>query len=139
MVPSCRIASSCVFLFVPVGIRRFNLSMLSRWEPLVPRSSADDMVLVQQRRPYEADQFARPSDHGLRCRLAMRRQVTLAAIQPLLRLVRDGNHGRRLPRASLGEPGADAGRMTVVPRGFDEHAARMAIARLGDSPAPRAL
>lgn len=92
--------------------------------------------IVKQGRPDESGELPGARDHRLRRFLSAPQQVLLSSVQPLLRLDGNGDDCRRLSVSPPLERGPDPWRMSVVPARLDQHAPRVAVARLGDPAAP---
>src|SRR4029079_9237959 len=94
---------------------------------------------VGQRRPDKAGELAGDRGDDMLFRFATGGESLIAAIETLLRAP-GGDPGRfRSLALASAQLFADEGVVPIVPRGFDEDAAHMSIARLGDRPrgAPR--
>src|SRR5881409_786391 len=93
---------------------------------------------LAQRRPEKAHQLPRDRDDGDLGPFPIG-EMLVKLVQAVLRLPRLGDHRRRLPPLTVGERGADARRMAIRPGGLDEHMPAVAVAGLGDRPAPLRL
>lgn len=78
--------------------------------------------------PQKAGEPVRDGDGDFRCRLMFCRQFPETPAQPLLRLVSNRNHTRRLAFASAGERHPNARSVLKMPRDFDEESSDERVA-----------
>src|SRR6187200_1826962 len=115
----CRIVSPPILAIVPLILRR--LRGPSPASVTKPSAILRSIGLIHRRRlalqrgPEKARELSGDRDGDLRWRLMLSRQFPETAAQPLLRLLSNGNHARRLPFASARESGPDTRAMLVVP------------------------
>ena len=85
-----------------------------------------------QRGPQKAGEFARHGGDNQLFRFPARGEHAVATMQMTLRVPGDLDRGVRRAALALLQRGSEKGVMTVLPRGFDEHAAERGIPRFGD-------
>ena len=90
-------------------------------------------------RPDKAREFPRHRDDRHGGPLAVADEMSIAAMQPLLRPPCFADDSRRLVDGMAREPRAQGRPMAIVPGGLDQHATRVRVARFGEGTAALAL
>src|SRR5262249_46816151 len=106
------------------------LSVVGAWPTPLRRDPLG--VNTGHRRPEKADQFTGDGNDRDRGALAVAHEMSVASMQPLLRVPGLGHDVTGLALDPPGDGATEAGTVPIVPGRFDEDAAYMGVPSFGD-------